>query len=58
LFFLAGLSTIGFVAMWLVYVYILPSKQYFSEEQAIKDNRSPTYYGILEVQVNLQRLGR
>jgi len=56
LLFLAGLSTIGFVAMWIIYVYVLPSKQRFSEEQAIKDNRSPTYDRILEVQGELAEM--
>ena len=51
--FLTGLSIIGFVAMWLVYVYVLPSKQRFSQEQAVKDNRSPTYDRIIEVQGEL-----
>jgi hypothetical protein len=53
LLFLTGLSIIGFVAMWLVYVYVLPSKQRFSQEQAVKDNRSPTYDKIIEVQGEL-----
>ena len=41
--FLGGLGSIGFVAMWIVYVYVLPSKQRFSQEQAIKDNRITSY---------------
>lgn len=56
LLFLVGLSTIGFVAMWLVYVYVLPSKQRFSQEQSVKDNRSPTYDRILEVQNELAEI--
>ncbi|AAM04193.1 predicted protein [Methanosarcina acetivorans C2A] len=56
LLFLAGLGTIGFVAMWMVYVYVLPSKQRFSQEQAVKDNRSPMYDRILEVQDELAEM--
>jgi len=56
LIFLTGLGTIGFVAMWMVYVYVLPSKQRFSQEQAVKDNRSPTYDRILEVQYELAEM--
>ena len=54
--FLTGLSAIGFVAMWLVYVYVLPSKQRFSQEQAVKDNRSPMYDRIIEVQGELAEM--
>ncbi len=42
--------------MWLVYVYVLPSKQRFSQEQAVKDNRSPTYDRIIEVQGELAEM--
>lgn len=54
--FLTGLSAIGFVAMWFVYVYVLPSKQRFSQEQAVKDNRSPMYDRIIEVQGELAEI--
>lgn len=53
LLFLGAMGFAGFTAMWIIYVYVLPSKQRFSEEQAIKDNRSPTYDRILEVQDEL-----
>ncbi|WP_242492676.1 hypothetical protein [Methanolobus psychrotolerans] len=43
LFFLAGMFVLAFVGMWLTYVYVFPSKQRFSQEQAIKDDRSPMY---------------
>jgi len=56
LLFLAGLSAIGFIAMWLVYVYVLPSKQRFSQEQAVKDSRSPMYERIIEVQDELAEM--
>ena len=42
--------------MWLVYVYVLPSKQRFSQEQAVKDTRSPMYERILEVQRELAEM--
>lgn len=54
--FFMGLSIIGFVSMWFVYVYVLPSKQRFSQEQAVKDNRSPMYDRILEVQDELAEM--
>ena len=50
LFFLAGMFMVAAVGMWLTYVYVFPSKQRFSQEQAIKDNRSPMYDRIIEVQ--------
>lgn len=49
IFFLAGLSVVGFVAMWFTYVYILPSKQKFSQQQAVKDSRSPMYNRIVDM---------
>lgn len=53
LLFLGAMGFVGVTAMWIIYVYILPSKQRFSQEQAVKDNRSPTYDKILEVQGEL-----
>ena len=50
LFFLAGMFIVAAAGMWLTYVYVFPSKQRFSQEQAVKDNRSPMYDKILEVQ--------
>ncbi|MDD2439763.1 MAG: hypothetical protein PHD41_06080 [Methanosarcinaceae archaeon] len=51
--FLGAMGAIGLAAMFFVYTYILPSKQRFSQEQAVKDSRSPTYNKLLEVQAEL-----
>lgn len=56
LLFLFGLSAVAFIGMWLTYVYIFPSKQKFSQEQAIKDDRSPMYNTILEMQKELREM--
>lgn len=56
LFFLAGMFAVAAAGMWVTYVYVFPSKQRFSQEQAIKDNRSPMYDRILEVQEDVVRM--
>ncbi len=56
LFFLGAMGFVGMTAMFLIYVYILPSKQRFSQEQAVKDSRSPTYNKLLEVQGELSEM--
>jgi hypothetical protein len=56
LLFLGAMGLVGITAMLIIYVYILPSKQRFAEEQAVKDNRSPTYDRILEVQYELAEM--
>ena len=56
LLFLLGLSVLAFTGMWFAYVYIFPSKQKFSQEQAVKDDRSPTYNKILEIQEELKEM--
>ena len=56
LFFLAGMFAVAAAGMWLTYVYVFPSKQRFSQEQAIKDNRSPMYDRILEIQEDVVRM--
>ncbi|WP_440954509.1 hypothetical protein ACSAZK_12890 [Methanosarcina sp. Mfa9] len=53
IFFLGAMGFVGLTAMFFIYTYILPSKQRFSQEQAVKDNRSPTYNKLLEVQDEL-----
>lgn len=53
LFFLAALCIAAFIGMWLTYVYVFPSKQRFSQEQAIKDDRSPMYNTLLEMKDEL-----
>ena len=56
LFFLAGMFAVAAAGMWLTYVYVFPSKQRFSQEQAIKDNRSPMYDRIIEVQEDVSQM--
>ncbi len=56
LFFLAGMFAVAAAGMWVTYVYVFPSKQRFSQEQAIKDNRSPMYDRITEVQEDVVRM--
>lgn len=56
LFFLMGMFLVAFIGMWITYVYVFPSKQRFSQEQAIKDNRSPMYNKIVEVQDELIKM--
>lgn len=56
LFFLGAMGFVGMTAMFIIYVYILPSKQRFSQEQAVKDSRSPTYNKLLEVQGELSEM--
>ena len=56
LFFLAGMFVVAAAGMWLTYVYVFPSKQRFSQEQAIKDNRSPMYDRIIEVQDDVVKM--
>ena len=56
LFFLAGMFAVAAAGMWVTYVYVFPSKQRFSQEQAIKDNRSPMYDRIIEVQEDVVRM--
>ncbi len=51
--FLGAMGFVGLTAMFFIYTYILPSKQRFSQEQAVKDSRSPTYNKLLEVQGEL-----
>lgn len=56
LLFLAGMFAVAAAGMWVTYVYVFPSKQRFSQEQAIKDNRSPMYDRILEVQEDVVQM--
>ncbi len=56
LFFLAGMFAVAAAGMWITYVYVFPSKQRFSQEQAVKDNRSPMYDRILEVQEDVVQM--
>ncbi|WP_242492561.1 hypothetical protein [Methanolobus psychrotolerans] len=56
LFFLAALFIAAFIGMWLTYVYVFPSKQRFAQEQAIKDDRSPLFNKVLEIESELSEL--
>ena len=56
LLFLAALFVVAFIGMWLTYVYVFPSKQRFSQEQAIKDDRSPMYNKILDLENDIDEL--
>ena len=56
LLFLAGMVIVAAAGMWLTYVYVFPSKQRFSQQQAVKDNRSPMYDKILEVQEDVSQM--
>ena len=56
LLFLTGMFVVAAAGMWLTYVYVFPSKQRFSQEQAIKDNRSPMYDRIIEVQDDVVKM--
>lgn len=56
LLFLGALAAAALVAMMAVYMFILPSKVVFSQQQAVKDDRSPTHNLLLEVHRELQEL--
>ncbi|MGM0770369.1 MAG: hypothetical protein ACQESU_02010 [Halobacteriota archaeon] len=55
-FFLLGMFAVAFIGMWLAYVYIFPSKQKFSQEQAVKDNRSPMYNRLVEMHEDMREM--
>ncbi|MEL4304290.1 hypothetical protein [Methanococcoides sp. LMO-2] len=55
-FFLFGMLAVAFIGMWLAYVYIFPSKQKFSQEQAVKDNRSPMYNRLVEMHEEMREM--
>jgi len=42
--------------MILVYIFILPSKMGFSQQQAVKDERSPTYNLLTQMHRELGEL--
>ena len=56
LLFLGVLAAAALLAMILVYIFILPSKMVFSQQQAVKDERSPTHNLLMEVHMELQEL--
>lgn len=56
LIFMGAMFVLTLIAMWITYVYILPSKQLFSQEQSIKDNRSPIYNEIIEIHGEISEL--
>ncbi|ABE51695.1 hypothetical protein [Methanococcoides burtonii] len=55
-FFLVGMIVVAFIGMWLTYVYIFPSKQKFSQEQAIKDGRSPMYDKLVQMHEEMHQM--
>ncbi|NPE27870.1 hypothetical protein HNV12_07835 [Methanococcoides sp. SA1] len=55
-FFLVGMIVVAFIGMWLTYVYIFPSKQKFSQEQAIKDGRSPMYDKLVQMHEEMRQM--
>jgi len=56
LLFLGVLAAAALVSMIFVYIFILPSKMVFSQQQAVKDDRSPTHNLLMEVHMELQEL--
>ncbi|WP_135606230.1 hypothetical protein [Methanococcoides sp. NM1] len=55
-FFLLGMFFVAFIGMWLAYVYIFPSKQKFSQEQAVKDDRSPMYNRLVQMHDEMREM--
>ena len=56
LLFLGILITAALLGMIFVYVFILPSKMAFSQQQAVKDDRSPTHNLLIEVNNEIKGL--
>ncbi len=56
LLFLGALAAGALLAMILVYMFILPSKMTFSQQQAVKDERSPTYNLLTQMHRELGEL--
>ncbi|UGV41744.1 hypothetical protein J7W08_05565 [Methanococcoides orientis] len=55
-FFLLSMFIVAFIGMWLTYVYIFPSKQKFSQEQAVKDDRSPMYNRLVQMHDEMREM--
>jgi hypothetical protein len=56
LIFLGMLIAAALLGMIFVYVFILPSKMVFSQQQAVKDDRSPTHNLLIEVNNEIKGL--
>jgi hypothetical protein len=56
LLFLGMLIAAALLGMIFVYVFILPSKMVFSQQQAVKDDRSPTHNLLVEISREIQDL--
>jgi len=56
IFSLLNFLLITRLGMLFVYVFILPSKMAFSQQQAIKDDRSPTHNLLIEVNSEIKSL--
>lgn len=54
--FIMAMFIVAFIGMWLTYIYVFPSKQRFAQEQAIKDDRSPLYNKMNEMQNELAKM--
>ncbi|WP_445475256.1 hypothetical protein ACT9XH_00490 [Methanococcoides methylutens] len=55
-FFLLSMFVVAFIGMWLTYVYIFPSKQKFSQEQAVKGDRSPMYNRLVQMHEEMREM--
>ncbi|WP_231585427.1 MULTISPECIES: hypothetical protein [unclassified Methanosarcina] len=58
LLFLAGLSTIGFVAMWLVYTYVHRANSVFPRNRQLRTTGVPCMTGSLKCRKSLPTCGR
>lgn len=54
--FMSAMVFAGITGMLIAYMIIIPSKQKFNQEQAVKDDRSPTYRKILELEDKIDEL--
>ena len=54
--FMLAMFLSGIIAMIFTYIIIIPSKYKFAQEQSIKDNRSPTYDKIIELEKKIDIL--
>jgi transposase-like protein len=54
--FVLALVMAALAGMWFAYVFVIPSKQKFSQHQAVKDSRSPTYNLLLELDEKINNI--
>lgn len=55
-YFLLTVSAGVLCAMAIIYIFIMPSEFLFSNQQAVKDNRSPIYNLLTEVSTDIKKL--